>query len=177
MANSLSYVHDSAINESRQMVNMSSAASTRNKVAFFKNSLVLIREPELEIAFKRSDLDPTLSKLRIIFYVNNKSAVRKTVTFQYDFQTEYFNIKVIERLTAVEGKTQSREVIEVSLISSSDLNGVTDMHVAVDGKFYDCWLPASFIRFKQTDRYRLQNDEEEMTVLPDRQFANFSSMS
>jgi hypothetical protein len=36
MANTLSYVNDSAINESRQMVHMSSQVSTRNKVAFFK---------------------------------------------------------------------------------------------------------------------------------------------
>ena len=57
MANTLSFVNDSAINESRQMVNMSSTTSTRNKVAFFKSSLVLIREPDIEIAFKRSDLN------------------------------------------------------------------------------------------------------------------------
>ncbi len=54
MANTLSYLNEEAVNESRQMVSMSSATSTRNKVAFFKNSLVLIREPDTEIAYKRS---------------------------------------------------------------------------------------------------------------------------
>lgn len=43
MANSLSYLNDSAINDSRQMANMSSTTSTRNKVAFFKSSLVIVR--------------------------------------------------------------------------------------------------------------------------------------
>lgn len=159
------------------MVHMSSIVSTRNKVAFFKNSLVLVREPQFEIAYKRSDMNETFDKLRIIFYVNNKSSVRRTINFNYEYQSEYFQITVIEKLTEVAPNAQSREVIEVALISTSDLNGVTDVHVAVDNTMYDLWLPATFIRFRQTERYRMQNDEEEMNVLPDRQFASFNSMA
>lgn len=176
MANTLSYVNDSAVNESRQMVSMSSTTSTRNKVAFFKNSLVLVREHELEIAYKRSEMNQALDKLRLIFYVNNKTPSKRSVDFSYEYQQQYFAITVIEKLTAVEGNAQGREVVEVELISKDDLNGVTDMHVSVGGRTYDFWLPATFIRFRRTDRYRMQNDEEEMTVVPDRQFASLARM-
>lgn len=50
------------------------------------------------------------------------------------------------------------------------------MHVEVGDAIFDLWLPVSFIRFKEDKDYRLSSDTMEMTVLPDRQFANFSSM-
>jgi hypothetical protein len=65
----------------------------------------------------------------------------------------------------------------VALISKEDLNGVTDMHITVGSKTYDLWLPASFIRFLKTDRYRMQSDIEEMVIVPDRQFATLARMS
>jgi hypothetical protein len=76
------------------MVSMSSSTSTRNKVAFFKNSLVIVRDADVDIAFKRSEMNATLDKLRIIFYVNNKTQTRKGVNFNYDYQPTYFAIRV-----------------------------------------------------------------------------------
>nr|BAK02724.1 predicted protein [Hordeum vulgare subsp. vulgare] len=111
LANSLSFVGEGAINESREMVHMSSEGSTRNKVAFFKNSLVLLREAELEIAFKRSDMNQQLDKLRIIFYLNNKSNSHKRIAFNYDHQPDYFKINVLEKLNALPPHSQGREVI------------------------------------------------------------------
>ena len=43
LAQTLPYINDSILGESRNIVNMTKEVSTRNKVAFFKNSLVLIR--------------------------------------------------------------------------------------------------------------------------------------
>jgi hypothetical protein len=43
LAQTLPYINDSVLGESRNIVNMNKEVSTRNKVAFFKNSLVLIR--------------------------------------------------------------------------------------------------------------------------------------
>jgi hypothetical protein len=108
MANTLSYVNDSVVNESRQMISMSSTTSTRNKVAFFKNSLVLVRDAELEIAYKRSEMNQTLDKLRIIFYINNKTNTKKNVNFHYEYQQQYFAITTIEKLATVEGNSQGR---------------------------------------------------------------------
>ena len=65
------------------MARISSQTATRNKVAFFKNSLVLIREADLEIAYKKSDLNATMDKIRLIFYVNNKSSKAKRVSISY----------------------------------------------------------------------------------------------
>jgi hypothetical protein len=64
--------HDSVQTPSA-LLNTTSAALTRNKVAFFKKSLILIKDdPQFELAFKRSSLNPQLDTVRIIFYVNNK---------------------------------------------------------------------------------------------------------
>ena len=65
------------------MARISSETATRNKVAFFKNSLVLIRNPEFEIAYKRSDVNSSIDRLRLIFYVNNKTANPQRVNFRY----------------------------------------------------------------------------------------------
>ena len=75
------YVDNSQhLNASRQNSNMDPRLSTRNKVAFFKQSLVLVRDHDFEIAFKRSELDESFSKLRIIFYVLNKTNHIKNVS-------------------------------------------------------------------------------------------------
>ena len=65
---------------------MTSQAATRNKVAFFKNSLVLIRSADLDIAYKKSDLNASLDKIRLIFYVNNKSSKAQRVNISYEIQ-------------------------------------------------------------------------------------------
>lgn len=56
----------------------------RNKVAFYKKSLVLVRDdPNFELAFKRSELNRELDTVRIIFYVNNKQQYPQAVSFKY----------------------------------------------------------------------------------------------
>ena len=62
------------------------------------------------------------------------------------------------------------------LISKTDLNGVTDMHVDIGNTTFDLWLPVNFIKFREARDYRLSGDSIEMTVLPDRQFASLSRM-
>lgn len=64
----------------------------------------------------------------------------------------------------------------MALISKTDLNGVTDMHVEIGETTYDLWLPVSFIRFKEAQNHRLPSDTMEMTVLPDRQFSSFNTL-
>lgn len=44
----------------------------REKIAFFKKSMVLYKGEEFDIAFKRSDLNYEMDRLRVIIYVNNK---------------------------------------------------------------------------------------------------------
>lgn len=48
----------------------------RQKIAFFKKSMVLVKSPEFDIAFKRSDFNYQMDKLRLILYVNNKTSTR-----------------------------------------------------------------------------------------------------
>lgn len=54
MANISNVLPQSELGESRQMAYIDSTTSTRNKVGFFKQSLVLVRNDDLEIAFKKS---------------------------------------------------------------------------------------------------------------------------
>jgi hypothetical protein len=87
MAHTLSYVNDSALGESRHEAKMNRETSTRNKVAFFKNSLTLIRNSEVDIAFKRSELNERMDKIRLIFYINNKTETVKRVSLNYEYQS------------------------------------------------------------------------------------------
>jgi hypothetical protein len=50
------------------------------------------------------------------------------------------------------------------------------MHVEVGDTVYDLWIPLTFIRFKSIANYRMNNEEVEMTVVPDRQFSTFNNM-
>ena len=86
MANTLSYINDDVLGESRNMARITSQTATRNKVAFFKNSLVLVRSADLDIAYKKSDLNPTMDKIRLIFYLNNKSSRTHRVNITYEAQ-------------------------------------------------------------------------------------------
>lgn len=48
-------------------------------------------------------------------------------------------------------------MLEVRLVSKSDLNGVTDVHIKVDERVYDLWLPVSFIQFEKSKSYHMSN--------------------
>lgn len=48
----------------------------REKIGFFKKSMVLYKGEMFDVAFKRSDLNVELDRLRIILYVNNKMGNR-----------------------------------------------------------------------------------------------------
>lgn len=89
-----------------------------------------------------------MNKIRLIIYIHNKSPNPKRIYISYEYQHEYFDLNVQEKLVKVEPRSQGREVLEVTLISKTDLNGVTDMHVEIGDTTYDLWLPLSFIKFK-----------------------------
>lgn len=73
------------LNASKNLVNIDSQTSTRNKVAFFKKSLIIVKDTDYEIAFKKSALDPTKTKQRLIFYIQNKTNSRQKVNIDYDY--------------------------------------------------------------------------------------------
>lgn len=49
-----------------------------------------------------------MDKSRIIFYVNNKTNKTKRVTFNYEYQADYFALKVEEKISQVPPKIQGR---------------------------------------------------------------------
>lgn len=76
------------MNASKNEIAIDSVTSTRNKVAFFKNSLAIYRDDFVEIAFKRSNLEQTYSQVRIIFTLTTKAHpmnqfVSSTITKQH----------------------------------------------------------------------------------------------
>ena len=82
------------LNASKNLLAMDGVISTRNKVAFFKKSLVLVREPSFEIAYKKSELDQQMRTIRLIFYVNNKADHSVAVEIDYDFDLEHYTVEV-----------------------------------------------------------------------------------
>ena len=85
-----------------------SKTSTRNKVGFFKDSLILIKNDSFEVAFKRSALVPSKDRARIIFFVKNKTSKNLSVNFHYEYDAGYFKLKVNEKLQSVPPHGQSR---------------------------------------------------------------------
>lgn len=77
------YLNISQNEESETNKYIDSRTSTRNKVAFFKDSLILIKNDVFELAFKRSALVNTKDRVRVIFFIKNKTNKTITVTFRY----------------------------------------------------------------------------------------------
>lgn len=60
--------------------------AVRNKIAFFKNAGVIVRDQDLEIAYKRSE-GSNLAANRIILYFNNKINKPRIVKVYYQFES------------------------------------------------------------------------------------------
>lgn len=56
-------------------------------------------------------MNEKMDKIRIILYINNKTNKEKTVNINYEYQREYFDIKIQEKLTKISSKGQGREVL------------------------------------------------------------------
>jgi hypothetical protein len=56
---------------------------------------VLVKEQDLDIAFKKSDFNSSMDKIKIIIYINNKTSVMKRASINYEYQNDYFDIKVL----------------------------------------------------------------------------------
>lgn len=89
--------------------NTNSVMLTRNKVAFFKKSLVILKnDPKYEIAFKRSELERDFTTVRLIFYVNNKTNKSQHMNIQYEYEPSQYQIRVPDKLNILPAGKQAR---------------------------------------------------------------------
>ncbi len=70
--------------------------------------MIIVKTPDFDIAFKRSDFNSQMDRLRLILYVNNKSSRGFNCVIEYDFDHEDFDIAIKKKLTVVEGRSQGR---------------------------------------------------------------------
>lgn len=145
----------------------------KNKTAFFKKTGILIREDEFEIAYKRSDPEErdNFSSVRIILYFNNKTGLQKNVDTDYEYESNYYDLDVKEKLRDIKAFKQGREVIEIKLKSSAtDINSVVEATVNLDGKKFKIWIPAMFIKIvRKTDSFYTEAMGSK-TILPHKYF-------
>ncbi len=71
--------------EQEEITNEEKNHVCREKIAFFKKSMVLYKGEHFDIAYKRSDLNVELDRLRVIIYVNNKDNKRMDCIIEYDY--------------------------------------------------------------------------------------------
>ena len=91
-----------------------------------------------------------MSKIRIIFYINNKTSKIQPIKIEYDYEFTHYDLHVAEKLTSINGRGQGREVLEIELVRSCpDLNSVMDLHIRLGHKNYDLWVPVTFIEFME----------------------------
>lgn len=63
--------------------------------------MVLYKGQDFDIAFKRSDLNTELDRLRIILYVNNKLGSKIDCKVEYDYEREDFDLVVRKHVERV----------------------------------------------------------------------------
>lgn len=126
----------------------------REKIAFFKKAMVIYKGQDFDIAFKRSDLNHELDRLRIILYVNNKIPAKADCKVEYDFERDDFDLVVRKKLERVEGRGQGREEIEITLRNSTDLGSLITAKILVGSVMKKIVVPALFIDFDPN--YKLQ---------------------
>ena len=108
MSASFNRIEHDSIQTPAALLNTSSTLLLRNKVAFFKKSLVLVRnDQKFEIAFKRSNLSPEMDSVRFIFYVNNKSDKDEAVDISY-MHDDMYQVRVNEKMTTLKAGKQQR---------------------------------------------------------------------
>jgi hypothetical protein len=73
--------------------------------------MVIAKGQNYDIAFKRSDFNMLMDKLRLILYVNNKESRNFNCVIEYDYDRDDFDVIVKKKLQNVEARTQGREEI------------------------------------------------------------------
>lgn len=144
----------------------------RNKVAFFKSSGLIVREQDFEIAYKRTEANNQASN-RIILYFNNKTNQPHRISVKYEWEPNYYDLMVSEKVNEVGGLKQAREVVEVQLMNGNDINSVIEANVDIDGRKYKLWLPVMFIQLSKPREGGMQpTDKSTKIVYPSKLFSN-----
>lgn len=146
--------------------------ATRNKVAFFKSSGLIVREQDFEIAYKRTEANNQASN-RVILYFNNKTNQPHRINVKYEWEPNYYDLMVSEKVNEVGGLKQAREVVEVQLRNGNDINSVIEANVDIDGRKYKLWLPVMFIQLSKPREGGMQpGDKSTKIVYPSKLFSN-----
>ncbi len=70
--------------------------------------MVIVKSPDFDIAFKRSEFNSLMDKLRLILYVNNKTLKKFNCVIEYDYDREDFDIIIKKKISNVESRSQGR---------------------------------------------------------------------
>jgi len=71
--------------------------------------MILVKDDNFDIAFKRSEFNSEMDRLRLILYVNNKNNINYKCTIEYDYDRGDFDLNIKKRLINVEENNQGRE--------------------------------------------------------------------
>jgi len=70
--------------------------------------MIIAKGYDFDIAFKRSDFNIQMDKLRLILYVNNKESRSSNCNIDYDYDREDFDIVIRKKLQNVGPRSQGR---------------------------------------------------------------------
>ena len=144
----------------------------RNKVAFFKKSLVLIRDDlNYELAFKRSDLNKEKDTLRVIFYINNKQSFPQSTTFDYEYDRSLYSISQGTKLSSVNTYSQGREELVIKCLDdNSEMKSIV-CHLTVGDSTVDFVVPAFFFKFDTGAPTLIVDQSSTRVIQVDKQFS------
>lgn len=87
---------------------MFTKTAIRNKIAFFKLKGIIVKNAEIEIGYKKTNPEPNSEVVKVILYFNNKTPNSKVVRINYEYEQDYYEVTVTERMRELEGFKQSR---------------------------------------------------------------------
>ena len=97
----------------------------RNKLSYFKSSGILVRDDDFQIGYKKSSLDFHRSRQKTILYFHNKTRNDQKVQVFYDYQQNYYDLNIKEKVKYINAFKQAREVVQVSLNDyRQDINSI-----------------------------------------------------
>lgn len=79
--------------------------------------------------------------------MNNRDRFEIKASIKYKYNHHYYDLKIIKKLHEIDGKTQAREEIEVSLINKDDLDEIIEGTLTIGQKEITFLVPAMFLEF------------------------------
>lgn len=103
------------------------------------------------MALKSSDM-VDLSSRKIVIYINNRDKFDRTAKITYSYDTAYYELREVRKISELSGCKQSKEEVHVKLKDKQDFDSLIEAKLTVynsslSSKEITFLLPTMFVEF------------------------------